>query len=82
MTTGGESMGERFKRLREAAGLSQSEAAEAAGVPFATLRNWEQGRRQPLLGAAARLAQALGVSLDELAGIDAPARRARGRGKA
>jgi transcriptional regulator with XRE-family HTH domain len=59
----------RMKRLREAAGLSQPQAAAAAGVPVATLRNWEQARRVPALDAAARLAKAIGVSLDELAGI-------------
>jgi transcriptional regulator with XRE-family HTH domain len=73
-------MGERFKRLRERAGLSQAEAAAVAGVPFTTLRNWEQDRREPLLGAAAKLAVALGCTLDELAGIAEPAAK-KGKGK-
>jgi transcriptional regulator with XRE-family HTH domain len=60
----------RMKRLREAAGLSQPQAAVAAGVPLGTLRGWEQGRRVPSLDKAARLAQAIGVSLDEIAGLD------------
>jgi transcriptional regulator with XRE-family HTH domain len=64
----GETMGKRLKRLREAAGLSQSQLAAAAGVPVGTLRNWEYDRREPLLGAAARLADGLGCTLDELAG--------------
>jgi len=81
MAEPGESMGERFKRLREAAGLSQSEAAAAAGVPPASLRNWEQDRREPLLGAAARLAQALRVSLDVLAGLAETPATKRGKGK-
>ncbi len=68
-------MGKRFKRLREAAGLSQSQLAKAADVPVGSLRQWEQGRRTPLLDAAARVAEALDVSLDELAGIGAPPRR-------
>jgi transcriptional regulator with XRE-family HTH domain len=38
-------------------------------VPIGSLRNWEHGRRTPLLDAAARIAQALGVTLDELAGL-------------
>jgi transcriptional regulator with XRE-family HTH domain len=62
-------MGERFKRLRRAAGLSQSQLAKAAGVPIGSLRQWEYGIRTPLLDAAARVAMALGVSLDDLAGI-------------
>ena len=68
MARKGEMMGQRLQRLRQAAGLSQPQLAEAAAVPVASLRNWEQGRRLPQLDAAARLASALGVSLDELAG--------------
>lgn len=68
-------MGVRFKRLREAAGLSQSQLARAAGVPVTSLQQWEQGRRTPLLDAAARVAEALDVSLDDLAGIGQPPRR-------
>jgi transcriptional regulator with XRE-family HTH domain len=61
-------MGIRLKRLREAAGLTQAKLAEAARVPVGTLRNWEASRRTPLFDAAVRLADALGVTLDELAG--------------
>jgi transcriptional regulator with XRE-family HTH domain len=68
-------MGKRFQKLRQAAGLSQSQLARAANVPVASLRQWEQGRRTPLLDAAARVAEALDVSLDDLAGIGTPPRR-------
>jgi transcriptional regulator with XRE-family HTH domain len=68
MKHGTEAMGKHFQELRQAKGLSQSELAKAVGVPMPTLRNWEQGRREPGLGAAYHLARALGVSLDELAG--------------
>jgi transcriptional regulator with XRE-family HTH domain len=76
-------MGAMLRALREAAGLSQDQLAQAAGVPVGTLRNWEYGRREPLLSAAGRLAAALGVSVDEL--LKAPtadevsARSKRGR---
>jgi transcriptional regulator with XRE-family HTH domain len=60
-------MGRRLQQLRQKAGMSQPELAAAAHVPLSTLRNWEQGRRMPLLDTAARVAQALGVSLDEFA---------------
>jgi transcriptional regulator with XRE-family HTH domain len=63
-----ESMAERFKRLREEKEFTQARLAEAAGVPLGTLRNWEQGRRVPQLDAAYRVAKALGITLDELAG--------------
>ena len=33
--------------IRQRAGLSQSAFADSIGVPEGTLRNWEQGRRQP-----------------------------------
>lgn len=60
-------MGARFQELRQAKGLSQSQLAKAAGLPTSTLKNWEQGRREPLFSAAYQLARALGISLDELA---------------
>lgn len=62
-------MGMRLQALRRKAGLSQSQLARAADVPISSLRNWEYGRRTPLLDAATRIAQALSVSLDELAGV-------------
>jgi putative transcriptional regulator len=33
--------------IRKRTGLSQSAFAVSIGVPVATLRNWEQGRRNP-----------------------------------
>lgn len=76
-------MGQRLQELRQRAGLSQSELARAAEVPIGSLRNWEHGRRTPLLDAAARIALALGITLDELAGIDqagtSPAKKGKGK---
>jgi transcriptional regulator with XRE-family HTH domain len=66
-------MGQRLARLRRDRGLSQAGLAEAAGVPVGTLRGWEYGRRTPLLDAACRVADALGITLDELAGRTPPA---------
>ncbi len=74
-------MGTRFKRLREAAGMSQSELAITSGVPLRSYQQWEQGRRTPLLDAAARIAEALDVSLDELAGIGSPPRSRKSKEK-
>ncbi len=68
MAQGGETMGQRFKRLREQARFSQSELAAATGIPAGTIKNWEQDRRVPRLDHAARVARALGVTIDELAG--------------
>lgn len=61
-----ETLGECLQRLREKAGLSQSELASKAGVSVPSLRNWEQDHRQLKLGAAYLVAKALGVSLDVL----------------
>jgi transcriptional regulator with XRE-family HTH domain len=68
-----------MKRLRERAGMSQPQLARAAGVPLGTLRCWEQATRVPLLTAAARVAEALGCTLDELAGRTPPRPR-KGQG--
>jgi transcriptional regulator with XRE-family HTH domain len=61
-------MGTRLKRLREAKGLTQEALAERAGVSLGAVRQWEQSKRTPLLDAAARVADVLEVTLDELAG--------------
>ena len=36
------------------------------GSPLTSVRNWDQGVREPSLEMAARLASALGVTLDAL----------------
>jgi transcriptional regulator with XRE-family HTH domain len=64
----GETMGTRLKRLRQAAGLSQPQLANRAGIPVGTIRSLEQERRVPRLDTASALADAIGCSLDELAG--------------
>jgi len=43
------------KSIRVKVGLSQNEFAQLIGVKVATLRNWEQHRRQPTGAAAALL---------------------------
>jgi DNA-binding XRE family transcriptional regulator len=68
----GETMGQRLRRLRQEAGFTQAQLAAAAGVPIGTLRNWEQGLRTPRLDTAAKVALALAVSIDALAGIETP----------
>lgn len=68
MSTPPDTFAARLKALRDAAGLSQSRLAARAAVPVRTLQDYEQGRHEPPLGVAARLAEALGASLDALAG--------------
>lgn len=57
---------ENLRRLREARGWTQGEAARQASVPFRSYQNWEIGGREPRLEALVRLAAAFGVSYDEL----------------
>jgi transcriptional regulator with XRE-family HTH domain len=76
-------MGQKLKELRTAALMTQQELAKAARVGLGTIRNWEQDRRVPLLTIAARVADALGVSLDEMIERSPPpadaAQKPRGR---
>jgi transcriptional regulator with XRE-family HTH domain len=53
--------GDRLKELREAAGLTQTALAERSGLPLGNIRNYEQGKRMPLLPVAFSLAKALGT---------------------
>ena len=65
-------IGTKIRLLREAAGLSQTQLAEAAGLAPGSLRNYEQGRYDPPWEAVFQLAAALGVSADvfaECAGV-------------
>lgn len=63
---------QRLIELRTAAGLTQSGLADASGVPLATIRQYEQGKRSPQLETAILLADALKVTLDHLAGRETP----------
>ncbi|GAA3612698.1 helix-turn-helix domain-containing protein [Microlunatus ginsengisoli] len=53
---------------RTALGLSQAQLAERAGVSLRQLARYEAGEQQPVLAAAVTLADALGISLTQLAG--------------
>lgn len=54
-----ETFGARLQRLRSAAGLTQMQLAERAGIPLTTLRNWEHDRREPMVRALFKLTEAL-----------------------
>lgn len=60
--------GDVIRRLRQEAGLSQAGLAAAAGIHLRQIHRYESGEQQPALGVAQRMAAALGVTLDELAG--------------
>ena len=56
-------------------GLSQRMLEEAAGLPRGTIAQYEQGNRVPRLEALIRIADALGLTLDELVGRKLPSGR-------
>jgi transcriptional regulator with XRE-family HTH domain len=61
-------LGQTIRAIRETQGLSQKEVAEAAGIDQSYLSMIESGqRRNPGMSIMSRLAQALQVSMDELA---------------
>jgi len=60
------SFGVRLRELREKCGLSQSGLAERVGISIDSIQNWEQGRTRPRIEALAKLARALGVTVDEV----------------
>ncbi|MQA06769.1 MAG: helix-turn-helix domain-containing protein [Streptosporangiales bacterium] len=61
-------MGEVIRQRRANLGLSQAALAEAAGVDTRQIRRYEAGDQQPLLSVAIAIADALGISVSELAG--------------
>jgi transcriptional regulator with XRE-family HTH domain len=73
-------MGQRLLELRRAAGLTQEQLARASDVGVDAVRKWERGKRTPMLDMAVRLAEALGVTVGQLAGSEpmpAPKKRRR-----
>jgi transcriptional regulator with XRE-family HTH domain len=62
-------LGQRLKAYRELAGLSQNELSKRSGVPRPTITNVESGAQDGLtLENARKLARALGITIDALAG--------------
>ena len=59
-------LGKKLAALREGKGLTQTALAESSGVPLGTIREFEQGKREPLLSNAQRLARALKFDLNKL----------------
>jgi transcriptional regulator with XRE-family HTH domain len=61
-------MSDVIRQRRADLGMSQSDLARAAGVDARQIRRYEAGEQQPLLSVAVAIADALGVSISELAG--------------
>lgn len=61
-------LSEVIRSRRNAVGLSQTELAKAAGVHVRQIARYEAGDQEPGLSVAVALADALGISLAQLAG--------------
>ncbi len=61
-------MSEVIRRRRTELGMSQAALAAAAGIDARQIRRYEAGEQQPVLSAAVAIANALGISVGELAG--------------
>lgn len=61
---------ERIKQARTDAGMTQSHLAADCGLAYASISAYETGQKSPTIHTAASIAQALGISLDWLMGLD------------
>ncbi|MFI1723959.1 helix-turn-helix domain-containing protein [Streptomyces sp. NPDC020489] len=59
-------VGERIRHVRERANLSQLDVCGRSGVDVATYSRIEQGHSSPKLDTLIRIADAIGVPLDDL----------------
>ena len=62
-------MAEVLRQRRMELGMSQADLADAAGVDKRQIRRYETGEQQPVLSVAVAIADALKISVGELAGI-------------
>src|SRR5262245_6762106 len=58
---------ERLRQLREAAGFTQAALAEKSGLPLGSVRNYEQGQREPYWAGFLKLCKALGAPPESFA---------------
>jgi len=66
MKSEAEKLGKNLKRIRTEKSISQSDIANSLGVSRGFISNIENGKTNPTLATIARLAKAVGVSVDEL----------------
>lgn len=64
---------QRLQEIRQEKGLKQTDLAQQVGTGYQSISNWENGVSSPKLEMVCALAEALGVSVDYLAGVsDSP----------
>lgn len=59
-------IGERMKQIRTEKRMTQEATASRAGVTAASLSRWENGERNPTFQDVEKVAEALGVTMEEL----------------
>lgn len=67
-----ETIGAAIRTNRKRAGMSQRQLAKASGVPMGCIYHYEHGKRLPGIYNAISVADALGISLDEMIGREVP----------
>lgn len=66
MSQSGVKLGLKIHRIREEHGITANQLAEKLGCALQTVYRWESGTRMPDIPTLMKIAQILGVSLDEL----------------
>lgn len=61
-------IGRKIAELRKGKNLTQFELADAMGVSFQAVSNWERGNSMPDISKLAELSEILGTTVDELLG--------------
>ena len=59
-------VGERIKAARKKAGMTQKELADKLGIPYQGISQYERGIRKPKIDTLVKIADSLGVTLEEL----------------
>ncbi|MDC0980300.1 helix-turn-helix transcriptional regulator [Bdellovibrionales bacterium] len=67
---GSKVIGDRIKKARDAAGLTQADLAEMVKVEPASVSRWEQGQSMPRPKRVKEIAKALNRDVDWLVGIE------------
>ena len=63
-------IGECIRTARIAAGMTQTELAEATDIPYQTIGHWERNSTSPKFDSVEKIAKALGITVAELISPD------------
>ena len=55
----------KYVKLRDAKGMSDAEVSKLTEIPRSTFTDWKSGRSNPKLEKLVKIANALGVSIEE-----------------